>query len=124
MSEGPDLPYGYPCDGRDNYPDRVPGPTNTVLDALDGASKLAGFTYDGEFFEDDENFAFYRNGARLAKPQRSWAVFVNHKEPAPCYGLNLVGCHDVVKPGDDVLWSVVTDQPDNTAPWAYGLDLP
>lgn len=46
MSEGPDLPYGYPCDGRDNYPDRVPEPTNTALDALEGASRLAGFTYE------------------------------------------------------------------------------
>lgn len=125
VSEGPDLPYGYPCDGRDNYPDRVPGPTNTALDALDEASKLAGFTYDGEFFEEDEDFAIYRIGAPLAKPpQGGWAVLVNYEEPAPYYGLNLVGCHDVVKAGDDVLWAVVTDQPGNTTPWAYGLDLP
>lgn len=125
MIEGPDLSYGYPYDGRDNYPDRIPGPTNTALDALDGASNLAGLTYDGEFFDEDENFAIYRIGAPLAKPpQRSWAILVNHKEPAPCFALNLVGCHYLVKPGDAVLWSVVTDQPDNTAPWAYGLDLP
>ena len=101
-------PLTYPCDGRDSkYPPPPPG--NTPTDALDAASKAQGFTYDGAFVEEDEDFNFERIASSSdyysddGATYHFWGPLINYQVSASVHRLYLCGCHDLLKPGDDVL---------------------
>ena len=127
VSEGPYLPYQ--CDGTLGYLKQTPG--NTPTDAMDEASKLAHFTYDGESFEEDYDIDIYQIGPSTANFSYDrtlyyfWAPFINYQVSATTNRLYLCGCHDVMKPGDDVLWAFMSEHigADDTNPLVSLLKL-
>lgn len=101
-----------PCNGQNGDPGRVnPGapPGNTALDALDAASKIGGFTYDGYYAVDWNDF-FINTVAGLAnygdgKVYTFWGMLINYQLSPYGHFLTLSGCQQLLKPGDEVLWA-------------------
>ena len=112
VSDGfPAPPYpSFPCDGRPNGDEPFP-PGNTATDALDEASKLSGFTYDGSYYNED--FDFTRIGpssltfSSETNTSYEWGTLINYQLSPSRPQLFDVGCHDILKPGDEVLWAFI-----------------
>lgn len=117
----------YPCNGQGagSNPGKPPG--NTPVDALDAVAKIRGFTYNGSFdgeFNDWDVDRIAKTEAYGAGPlndsyYHNWVLLVNYKIPQFGEGLTLSGCQQLLNPGDDVLWAFM-DQ----GPFGYGLDPP
>ena len=85
------------CDGTNNGAHPTPGPTATA--ALDDGARLNGFTWDGEWFEQDfEDFAITRVAGDSATSTQFWGYAVNFKFASAG------GCQTRVNQGDEVLW--------------------
>jgi hypothetical protein len=89
----------HECDGTNGGANQTPGPTATA--ALDDATRQAGMTWDGEWFDGFDDFAVNRIGSDSADANAGdfWA-----------FGLNLTpsdlgGCQQRVNDGDEVLWA-------------------
>ena len=71
---------------------------------------MSHFTYDGEYFEEDEDYDLERIGQSTEYFDGNyhiWATFINYQVSKSTDRLNLCGCHDLLKPGDEVLWALV-----------------
>ena len=109
----------YPCDGQGAGSNPGLPPGNCPVDALDGVSKLLGFTYNGSFDGEFNDWAVNRIGKTenyLSGPDdysyyHYWVLLVNYKESQFGLGLTLSGCQQLLNPGDDVLWAFITDGP-------------
>jgi hypothetical protein len=85
------------CDGTNNGAHPTPGPTATAT--LDDGARLNGFTWDGEWFEQDfEDFAITRIAGDSATSTQFWGYAVNFKFASAG------GCQTRVNQGDEVLW--------------------
>ncbi|CAF9923154.1 hypothetical protein IMSHALPRED_005865 [Imshaugia aleurites] len=102
----------YPCDGQGagSNPGKALG--NCPTDALDAAAKARGFTYDGEF---DGEFNDW-DVTRIATTEdwynltiiQYWGSLVNYQVSTFGERLTLSGCQQLLNPGDDVLWAFIT----------------
>lgn len=99
------------CDGAGAMPSPPP-PGNTPTDALDAAAKARGFTYDGGFDGEFNDFYFTRIGTSTEYDNgtyfQSWGSLVNYQVSKFGEGLSLSGCQQLVKAGDEVLWAFIT----------------
>lgn len=111
--EGNEL-VTVPCNGQGagSNPGKPPG--NTPVDALDAVARLRGFTYNGSFdgefndFDIDRiSFAEDWNNENFTYIQ-FWGLLVNYQIPQFGEGLTLSGCQQLLNPGDDVLWAMIT----------------
>lgn len=85
------------CDGTNNGAHPTPGPTATAT--LDDGARLNGFTWDGEWFEQDfQDFAITRVAGDNATSTQFWGFAVNFKFASSG------GCQTRVNQGDEVLW--------------------
>ncbi|RDB28528.1 Indoleamine 2,3-dioxygenase 1 [Hypsizygus marmoreus] len=89
----------HPCDGTNLGANPSPGPTCTS--ALDDASKLKGFEYDGEFFPQFDDFNIQTIAGESQQPTQNqfWGLFLNYKAP------KVGGCQQQVKFLDNVLFA-------------------
>ncbi|KAF7790668.1 hypothetical protein EIP86_001624 [Pleurotus ostreatoroseus] len=85
------------CDGTNNHTNPFPGPTCTS--ALEDASKLKHFTWDGTFFADFDDFLITRIARSEQTATEFWGLLLNFQF-AP-----VGGCQQQVKLGDKVLWA-------------------
>ena len=95
-----------PCDGTFANDNLKPG--NTMLDALDAASKAKGFTYDGTFDGEFNDFAIDRISTDSMIDTDFWGTFINYQLSQYGEGINLSGCQQQVKNGDEVLYALIT----------------
>ena len=101
----------WTCDGLNDKANPTPG--NTLTDALDAAAKASGFTYDGFFQGEFNDFAITRVSTTVESEtgDEFWGSLANYK---PCtqrngiQALSLCGCQQEVKAGDQVLWAYMT----------------
>jgi hypothetical protein len=91
----------HKCDGTNGGAEPSPGPTATA--ALDDASRLGGFTFDGEYgnFGIDDYFL-----TRIAQDTRDeasefWSLWIDYSFS------DKGGCQKRVNQGDDVLWALI-----------------
>ena len=70
------------------------------------------FTYDGAYVEEDEDYDIRRIGTSTDSfgddKSYFWTMFLNYQVSPLAQRINLCGCHDILKPGDEVLWAFVT----------------
>lgn len=103
-----------PCDGTLPQNFTHPPAGNTCLAALDAASKIKPFTYDGIFDGEFDDFGIDTIGADGPEDPNTapngnvefgWGLLWNYQPPT--YGLQwtLSGCQQKVVPGDTVLWA-------------------
>jgi len=85
------------CDGTNLMANPEPG--NTPTDALDAASKLAGFTYDGTFDTEFDDFFITRISTSTETSTMFWGLLVNFQFTP------VGGCQFETKTGDHVLWA-------------------
>lgn len=108
LGQGPEP---RPCDGLNQNANPKPG--NTPIAALDAASKLAGFTYDGDTDVDLGDYYITRISTSDAKnfSDKFWGDLVNYKVSTYPVGLTISGCQQELNAGDDVLWAFITEPP-------------
>jgi len=106
--EGPVLTRGHDvttkaggthrCNGLNKNENPIAGPTCTS--ALDDASRSQRvFSYDGEYFDDFDDFAISKIGNDEQTDTQFWGLLLN-------YQLSPVGgCQQQVRQGQDVLWA-------------------
>ena len=101
-----------PCNGQNGLPPGAnPGkpPGNTPTDALDAAAKARGFTYDGNYDNDTNDFDITRIATTrnwgAGDIYQYWGMVVNYQVSTFGWGLWLSGCQQLVNPGDEVLWA-------------------
>jgi hypothetical protein len=89
----------HKCDGTNGGANPTPGPTATA--ALDDATRQAGMTWDGTWFDAFEDFAIDRIGSDSADANAGdfWTFGQNLKES------QVGGCQARVNDGDEVLWA-------------------
>ncbi|KAL9016959.1 MAG: hypothetical protein Q9185_005698 [Variospora sp. 1 TL-2023] len=87
----------HECDGTNNNANPTPG--NTPTDALDAASKLLKFPYDGTYSPDFEDYFITSIGSSTQTSTQFWGLLVNYQFTP------VGGCQYIVKAGDDVLWA-------------------
>jgi len=85
------------CDGTNNNENPVPGPTCTS--ALDDASKLAKFPFDGTFSPEFDDFFITSIDHDAQTSTEFWGILLNY-EFTP-----VGGCQQEVKRNDDVLFA-------------------
>ncbi|KAI0071646.1 hypothetical protein K474DRAFT_1668819 [Panus rudis PR-1116 ss-1] len=85
------------CDGTNNNENPTPGPTCTT--ALDDASKVAGFTWDGTFFTEFDDYFITRIASDTGDGDIAWGILVDFQFTP------VGGCQQEVKDGDYVLWA-------------------
>lgn len=85
------------CDGLNNHANANPGPTPT--DALDDASNIGGFTFDGTFDAASQDYFIQTIGPDASTPTQFWGLLVNDKFTP------VSGCQFEIKDGDQVLWA-------------------
>lgn len=105
--EGPVLTDGHdvtttadgthPCDGTNNHANPEPGPTATA--ALDDAARVGGFTFDGTFSSQFDDFFITRIGPDAQTDTAFIGIFLDFA-PTP-----VGGCQQRVGPGDEVLFA-------------------
>ena len=81
------------------------------------------FTYDGEYFEEDEDYDIKRIRISIeffavGETGYYWTMFINYQVSPSTDRVNLCGCCDILKTGDEVLWAFVTEK------WPYKENLP
>ena len=85
------------CDGTNN--DQNPSPVNTPTAALDAASKIANFQYDGTYSEDFEDYFITSIGPDTQTATQFWGVLVNYVFTP------VGGCQFALNQADEVLWA-------------------
>jgi len=85
------------CDGTNNGANPTPGPTCTS--ALDDASKLDHFPFDGTFSSQFDDFFITSIGGVTQTTTEFWGILLNF-EFTP-----VGGCQQEVKKNDEVLWA-------------------
>jgi len=85
------------CDGTNNNANPEPGPTATA--ALDDAARSGGFTFDGTFSSQFDDFFITRVGPDEQTDTAFIGIFLNF-EPTP-----VGGCQQRVGSGDEVLFA-------------------
>ena len=134
VSHYSDYP-SHRCDGRPTGNEPYP-PGNTALDALDEASKIRGFTYDGAYFGDPSyDFDITRIGSSSLDPGNDnpgndkqpntyyWGFLINYQLSPSLHSLLNAACHDILKPGDEVLWAYITIAEDSNIEIAPGVSF-
>ena len=102
------LLYGF-CNGQKGGANPGAPPGNTPLDALDAASKIRGFSYDGTYDPSSDDFLIYTidglanwgNGTVYT----FWGTVINYYPSSFYDELYLTGCQQLLNPGDEVLWA-------------------
>ena len=87
------------CDGLNNSANPLPGATPT--NALNEASLLGGFTFDGTWSPDYDDFYITQIGSYQQYTDHFWLLFING-EISP-----VGGCQYELKSGDNVVWEYV-----------------
>ena len=87
------------CDGLNNSANPLPGATPT--NALNEASLLGGFTFDGTWSRDYDDFFITQIGPYQQYTDHYWLLFING-EISP-----VGGCQYELKSGDNVVWELV-----------------
>ncbi|SHG86435.1 DUF4430 domain-containing protein [Streptoalloteichus hindustanus] len=85
------------CDGTNNNTNPTPGPTPTA--ALDDAAKKKGFTWDGPYYKEFDDFLVARIADVSQTTKKFWNLAVDYKLP------DVGGCQYQVKAGERVLWA-------------------
>ncbi|THH26516.1 hypothetical protein EUX98_g7672 [Antrodiella citrinella] len=85
------------CDGTNNDENPRPGPTCTS--ALDSASYLAKFTFDGTFDPQFDDFFITSIGDSTQNVTQFWGILLNFQFTP------VGGCQQEVQLGDQVLWA-------------------
>lgn len=85
------------CDGTNFAANPTPG--NTCTDALDAASKLAKFPYDGTFDQKFDDYFITSISTSTETSTMFWGLLLNYQFTP------VDGCQQEVKPGDNVLWA-------------------
>jgi hypothetical protein len=86
----------HPCDGTNNGAHPSPGPT--AIAALDDAARVNGFTWDGGWFPDFEDYLVSRVADESETPSQFWYFALNYKLGGSG------GCQTRVNQGDEVIW--------------------
>lgn len=87
----------HKCDGTNLGANPAPG--NTPTDALDAASKLAKFPFDGTYSTTFDDFFITSIGTSTQTSTQFWGLLVNYQFT------EVGGCQQEVKAGDNVLWA-------------------
>ncbi|KAI4121692.1 MAG: hypothetical protein LQ338_006223 [Usnochroma carphineum] len=85
------------CDGTNLNANPTPG--NTCTDALDAASKLLKFPYDGTYSSSFDDFFITSISTTTQTATQFWGLLLNYQFTP------VGGCQQEVKPGDNVLWA-------------------
>lgn len=85
------------CDGTNGGVNPTAGPSATA--ALDDASKLGGFTWDGTYNQGFDDYFVSRVGPDPQTQSQFWGVFVNG------VASQVGGCQQRVRQGDEVVWA-------------------
>ena len=88
-------PSFHLCDGLNGGANATPGPTPT--DALDDASNIGGFTFDGPYVSPFNDFTVTRIGPDAQTSTQFWGILNNYQFTP------VSGCQAEVKDGDQVL---------------------
>ena len=86
----------HPCDGTNNGAHPSPGPT--AIAALDDAARVNGFTWDGGWFPDFEDYLVSRVADESETSSQFWYFALNYKLGGSG------GCQTRVNQGDEVIW--------------------
>ncbi|KAG5636794.1 hypothetical protein H0H81_006815 [Sphagnurus paluster] len=98
------LGGSHRCDGTNLGANPNPGPT--VTSALDDASKLKRFVWDGKFYPQYEDYLVSNIAGVLQTESTYWGIYVNYRLA------EVGGCQQQVKLDDEVLWAYGTfEQP-------------
>ncbi|KAF8334508.1 hypothetical protein F5887DRAFT_836085, partial [Amanita rubescens] len=105
--EGPIFTHGHkvttasggthPCDGTNNNANPTPGPT--VTSALDDASKLHHFSWDGTFSTEFDDYFVTTIANQAQTSTKFWGILLNYQF------IPVGGCQQEVKRMDDVLFA-------------------
>ncbi|MGH8887786.1 MAG: hypothetical protein ACRDYX_21980 [Egibacteraceae bacterium] len=87
----------HKCDGTNNNANPTAGPTATA--ALDDAAKSGGFTFDGTYSAQFDDFLITRIGPDTQTPTAFWGIFLNSQLTS------VGGCQQRVGLGDEVLFA-------------------
>ena len=85
------------CDGTNGGANLAPG--NTCTDALDAASKLLNFPYDGDYFASFDDYLITSISTTTQTSTMFWGLLLNYQFTP------VGGCQQEVKAGDQVLWA-------------------
>lgn len=85
------------CDGTNNGANPTPGPTATS--ALDDGSHIGGFTWDGTYWAEFDDFFITRIAGDAQTTTQFWGILLNG-ELTP-----VGGCQQAVRLGDEVLFA-------------------
>ena len=85
------------CDGTNNGVNPTPG--NTCTAALDAASKLGHFPYDGTYSATFADYFITSIGSSTQTSTQFWGLLLNYQFTP------VGGCQQEVQPGDHVLWA-------------------
>ncbi len=87
----------HKCDG--TKLNANPNPGNTPTPALDAASKLLKFPYDGTYFDNFEDYFITSICISTQTDSQFWGLLVNYQFTP------VGGCQQEVKAGDNVVWA-------------------
>ena len=87
----------HKCDGTNGNVNPEPGPTATA--ALDDAARIGGFTWDGTYSADFDDYLVSRIGPDSQTQSQFWALLVDSQFS------QVGGCQQRVAAGDEVLWA-------------------
>ncbi|KAI4201419.1 MAG: hypothetical protein LQ350_003257 [Teloschistes chrysophthalmus] len=85
------------CDGTNFGANPTAG--NTCTDALDAASKLLKFSYDGTYSDAFDDYFITSISTSTQTATQFWGLLLNYQFT------QVGGCQQEVKPGDQVLWA-------------------
>jgi len=85
------------CDGTNNNANPGPGPTGTS--ALDDAARAHGFTWDGTFFTDFDDYFITSIGGDAQTDTEFWGILLDFRLTP------VGGCQQRVKFQDNLLWA-------------------
>lgn len=76
-----------------------PSPSDTCTSAMDAASKFAGFTYDGTYDIQFDDYFITRIGSSAQTATQFWDLLLNYQFTP------VGGCQQQVKTGDQIFWA-------------------
>lgn len=85
------------CDGTNNNAN--PSPSDTPTSALDAASKIARFSFDGTYDSQFDDFFVTQIGPSTQTATQFWGLLLNYQFTP------VGGCQQEVKTGDQILWA-------------------
>ena len=104
--------WTLPCNGQGAGANPGKPPGNTPLAALDAVAKIRGFTYNGSFDGEFNDWDIDRIAATEDWWNNSmtqfWGSLVNYQDSIFGEVLTTSGCQQLLNPGDDVLWAFIT----------------